>query len=655
MSAGDDRHASAERELERQFFFWRWKWRFLLPAILAIAACMTVALRDDVAALLLPQSFEARAVIEVQGSSALDDDGGSPAPNAIELVAGIRQRMLTRESIRSLVESHRVDFGWEADSESQQHVDLVRGSLAKRLQVKPLGSRHIAVSMTGSDPARNAAIVNGLVKMYLTQEGHLALVVAKSAVAVYRQELDAAEAGLNEVDNQLRDFAQNNPWLHDAISELHRDLKDAETEEEAIQQEIAELEALLEDLKKALAKEDPEIIVAHDVEPPAEIKVLRQRAEAAEAYFRSVDASFRPTHSRWQDARRRYEQVAAELKEKDQGDLTEERTVDNPKYVELQQKAFAVEKSLEKLRRRNLDANKKVSEFYLLYRKAPELLAEKKRLNQARASAKEIHDKAEGLYRAADRQVQNAMRADSRGRLRVMEFARAEFNGADQESRIEEIEELQARALACGLGVVAGVCPVLLAMVMARALAHRFYAAMQEPHRGSCAGCGVIALICVLVPVAAAAGIVWVASRRSGDDFGRIPPSVEVPRPASPSRTTGESGPLTVASFQTGEIIYSQLDRNEFVTSISHFFRELGPDDDNPNKPFTINRSEADTGQIELYRLRNVGTGEVFEFQNVPVKRLASGDWIITDDGQKQIRDQLQARMRVQLRRIGGS
>ena len=31
------------------------------------------------------------------------------------------------------------------------------------------------------------------------------------------------------------------------------------------------------------------------------------------------------------------------------------------------------------------------------------------------------------------------------------------------------------------------------------------------------------------------------------------------------------------------------------------------------------------------------------------------GDWIITDEGQKQIRDQLQARMRVQIRRIGGS
>jgi len=654
MSAGDDTRVRAERQLERQFFFWRWKWRLLLPAILAIAACLTVALRDDVAAVLLPQSFEARAVMEVQGSSAPDDDGGSPAPNAIELVAGIRQRMLTRESIRSLVASHRVDFGWEADPENQQHVDLVRGSLAERVQVTPLGSRHIAVSIIGSDPARNAAIVNELIKKYVGQDRRLAQEQAKQDVEYYRQELDAAKAGLTEVDNQLRDFAQNNPWLHDDIAELHRDLKDAEAEEEAIQQEIAEREAVLEDLKKAVANEDPEITVVQDVEPSEEIKALRQRAQAAEAYFREIEARYRPTHSRCQDARRRYEQAAAELKKYDQGDLTEERTVDNPKYAELQQKGFLMWKALEKLHRRKLDANKNVIELYLLYRKAPELLAGKKRLEQVRASAKEAQDKVEGLYRAAGRQLQNAMRADSRGRLRVMEYARADFSGASQESRIEEIEELQARALACALGAVAGVCPVVLAMVMARALAHRLYTAMQEPHRGSCAGCAVIALICVLVPVAAAAGIVWVASRRSGDDFGRIPPSVEVPRPALPSRTTGESGPVTVASFQTGDIIYSQLDRNGFATSITHFFREFGPDDDNPNKPFTINRGEADTGQIELYRLRNVGTGEVFEFHNVPVKRRASDDWIITDEGQKQIRDKLQARMRVQIRRIGG-
>jgi len=111
--------------------------------------------------------------------------------------------------------------------------------------------------------------------------------------------------------------------------------------------------------------------------------------------------------------------------------------------------------------------------------------------------------------------------------------------------------------------------------------------------------------------------------------------------------------PVTVEQFQPGDIIFSQLDRNGFVTSISHFFRELGPDADNADAPFAVNRTDADNGTIVLYRLRNVGTGEVFEFRGVAVKRLISGDWVISEAGHKQIRDQLQARMRVQIRRIG--
>jgi len=170
----------------------------------------------------------------------------------------------------------------------------------------------------------------------------------------------------------------------------------------------------------------------------------------------------------------------------------------------------------------------------------------------------------------------------------------------------------------------------------------------------------VILGITVAVPMLLMAMVAGAAIITQLDQEGRLPEWFKWPKFASASETDAVAQPdtfepVSVESFQTGDIIYSQLDRNEFVTSISHFFRELRPDD-NPNTPFTINinRNDQYSGQIQLYRLRNVGTGEVFEFKNVGVKRLASGDWMITDDGQKQIRDQLQARMRVQIRRIGG-
>jgi hypothetical protein len=108
--------------------------------------------------------------------------------------------------------------------------------------------------------------------------------------------------------------------------------------------------------------------------------------------------------------------------------------------------------------------------------------------------------------------------------------------------------------------------------------------------------------------------------------------------------------PVSIMSLQTGDIIYSQLDKNGFVTSISHFFRELPPD---AVKGFTVERKDSDHGTIVLYRLRNIGTGESFDFRDVPVEKAGEAGWAISEDGQVQIRDQLQAIMRVQVRRIG--
>ena len=110
--------------------------------------------------------------------------------------------------------------------------------------------------------------------------------------------------------------------------------------------------------------------------------------------------------------------------------------------------------------------------------------------------------------------------------------------------------------------------------------------------------------------------------------------------------------PVSVRSLQKGDIIYSQLDRNGFVTSISHFFRELGPEADDPKKGFVIRRTGPKAGTVELYRLRNVGTGEVYSFKGIAVGQGADGAWRITDAGQQQIRDGLQKRMRVKIRRI---
>ena len=48
------------------------------------------------------------------------------------------------------------------------------------------------------------------------------------------------------------------------------------------------------------------------------------------------------------------------------------------------------------------------------------------------------------------------MNGDYRGRLNVLEYAQVDMTNAEPESRREDIDDLQARALACAIGAGAG-------------------------------------------------------------------------------------------------------------------------------------------------------------------------------------------------------
>ena len=348
-----------------------------------------------------------------------------------------------------------MDFGRDIDPDNHRQIEQVYNEITRRTSVRPLGNRHLQISYMSRVPERNAALVNELVKKYVGEDRRTAQEEAKRDVEYYREKLDVARAALTEVDSQLRDFAQNNPWLHDEISELHRDLKDAEEEEEQVQQEIAEYDTVLDDLRKALAKEEPEVTIVREIEAPEEVKQARKNFESMQAYFREVDETYRPTHRKWRDAKRRFEEAAARLKEVDQGDQTEEQTVDNPKYAELQVKIAKLGKMLEKLNRRKLDANKKVSELYLLNRKAPELITERKRLNDMRAAAQEVASDLGKHHRAAEKDLQRLMTEAYSTKFKVLEYAR------DDRTPVKSTK-LKIVALGVMIGMLTGVGLIIL-------------------------------------------------------------------------------------------------------------------------------------------------------------------------------------------------
>ncbi len=105
--------------------------------------------------------------------------------------------------------------------------------------------------------------------------------------------------------------------------------------------------------------------------------------------------------------------------------------------------------------------------------------------------------------------------------------------------------------------------------------------------------------------------------------------------------------PTQVASFHKGDVRFPQLDSDKLITSMNHHFREERPKDADT---FTVNRESEEQGTIANYRMRNIGTGEIFEFSAVQVKRLGM-EWTITEEGWSQVRDELQAKMKLQLAR----
>lgn len=114
-------------------------------------------------------------------------------------------------------------------------------------------------------------------------------------------------------------------------------------------------------------------------------------------------------------------------------------------------------------------------------------------------------------------------------------------------------------------------------------------------------------------------------------------------------------GPIIVPHIMRSDIKFAQLDPNGFPTSVTHYFREFPytfkapAKGGEPQRGFKVLHPTADGGTIERYRLRNLATGEPYEFPKVPASKGGDGTWHIPDSGWKQIRHSLQKKMRIPL------
>ena len=120
-----------------------------------------------------------------------------------------------------------------------------------------------------------------------------------------------------------------------------------------------------------------------------------------------------------------FQSAMAALKKEDKGDPEPIQTPEpNPKYAAINGRITLLEKELEKLNARKLDANKQVSELYIRLRKAPELLAERNALKEQRDTAGGTAQEYSQGVRLAEKEMARLVSEAHSSRFRVIEYAR---------------------------------------------------------------------------------------------------------------------------------------------------------------------------------------------------------------------------------------
>ncbi|MFP4055887.1 MAG: Wzz/FepE/Etk N-terminal domain-containing protein [Candidatus Brocadiia bacterium] len=426
---------------------WRRKWLLIIP----LAICVPFSLW---LAYIYPTEYESRAVLELRDNRPVGEERPLRIDVSRELEA-VRMTMLSWNAVREVILSRKVEFPVEVDPDDRRQIERIYHKIAKGTRMSARGARHLIVTYRSRYPELNYTLINELVKKFVGEDREEAQDKARKDLKYYSEKLAVAKARLGEIDSQIREFHSANPWLTDTLPELQKQYEDAQERELAVRQELKECQAQIEEVEKELKKEKPEIHITRKVEPSEEVRAAREGYAEAERYFKAMKSRYTPAHRDYQKAARMFAEAEANLKEVDQGEQTIEETVPNPKYEELASRLEQLKKKAERLQQRQLLENKKVSELYVKVRRAPELLAQKRALQEDRAAAAAtVEDYTKGA-RAADKKLQRLMTEAYSTRYVVREYARDDRT---------PVKSTQTKIVALGvlLGLLVGVGLVAL-------------------------------------------------------------------------------------------------------------------------------------------------------------------------------------------------
>jgi hypothetical protein len=196
-------------------------------------------------------------------------------------------------------------------------------------------------------------------------------------------------------------------------------------------------------------------------------------------------------------------------------------------------------------------------------------------------------------------------------------------------------------------GTAATLVSAMLLLALARSAAERAEGGRARPRVGGSLGV-LAAVLCVLAPLVGlwlllghvrAEHPLWPEGRREAEKTPGTTPTSQMPE----LLVGALSAP--VQSSEKRDVRFPQLDSQGLPTNALHYFRQRKPD---KAEGFTVKSADERHGTIRRCCLEDLGTGEVYEFADVPVEKIGDG-WIIRDEGWTKIRDELEAKMGVRL------
>ncbi|HUT35619.1 MAG TPA: hypothetical protein VNE39_19170 [Planctomycetota bacterium] len=441
--------AAAHPKKAQQFDFykylgviWRRKWLLIIPLGVCLPAAILIAY-------WYPTEYQSQAILEIQDTHPIGE-GGGPRRGASAAASAVKTRAMNWAAIREIVLSRKVEFGREIDPDDRRELEKIYYDVERRTRVSTMGGGYLVIAHKSHSPELNASLVNEIVKKFVGEDRREAQDRAKADLKYYRDKRAAAKTALAEIDNQMREFNQQYPWLADTLAEIQKEYENAEADELIIRGQIKATEENLVEFRKDLAKEKPEFEKSTPGQIPKEVLELRKAHEQAKRYFEQVQGRYTPAHPRFQEAYGIFKKAEAELKEKDTGDPEPVKTVEpNPKYAALQHRIALLQKEQEKLNGRKLDANKRVSELYIRRRKAPELLGERQALQEQRSTAASTAAEYASGVRVAEREMQRLLSEAYSSRFRVIEYAR-------DDRRPVKVTQMKIVTLGVMLGLLVG-------------------------------------------------------------------------------------------------------------------------------------------------------------------------------------------------------